>query len=423
MDLIRRYSPTFLVIMETHVEFEKTRNFWYRAGYNKVAIEESRDQAGGLWVLQHKASNISATLFESHPNAITLQLVVGSASWYITGVYASPTYSNRLDFWRYLIDLRDRIAGPRVMMGDFNEIIHPSEVRGGSFNHHRAQALLNVLDNCYRTDMPSTGGVFTWQRNCTGYRRVSKKLDRATEDIMWRRHFPEAFVEVLCYFHSDHNPLLLRCGGLPQSHGMCPYRFKAAWITHPQYHEVVRQAWNMNNACPVLGLKYVKDDSIVFYKEIFGNIRKGKREIERRIKGIQKALERVDSARLIYLEKQLHMDYDTILNQEEIHWNQKSREKWSTLGDKNTSDDYILQNQARLYYQTLFCHSTASEPRSFLVPEVNVPKLFDEANQALTLHVTKEEVYAALQHMHPYKSPGPEGFQGIFFKQYWQICR
>ena len=27
----------------------------------------------------------------------------------------------------------------------------------------------------------------------------------------------------------------------------------------------------------------------------------------------------------------------------------------------------------------------------------------------------------ALNQMHPFKAPGPAGFQGIFFKQYWLI--
>ncbi|MCI14528.1 RNA-directed DNA polymerase (Reverse transcriptase), partial [Trifolium medium] len=35
--------------------------------------------------------------------------------------------------------------------------------------------------------------------------------------------------------------------------------------------------------------------------------------------------------------------------------------------------------------------------------------------------VTKEEVSAALNSMKPYKAPDPDGFQCIFFKQYWHI--
>jgi len=39
----------------------------------------------------------------------------------------------------------------------------------------------------------------------------------------------------------------------------------------------------------------------------------------------------------------------------------------------------------------------------------------------LTDPVTKAEVFAALNTMKPYKAPSPDGFQTIFYKQYWHI--
>lgn len=72
------------------------------------------------------------------------------------------------------------------------------------------------------------------------------------------------------------------------------------------------------------------------FKEVFGNIFKRKRILENRIKGVQRSLERVDFVRIILLEQQLQRDYDQVLFQEEIHWFQKSKEKWVHLGDRNT---------------------------------------------------------------------------------------
>ncbi|MCI06537.1 RNA-directed DNA polymerase (Reverse transcriptase), partial [Trifolium medium] len=77
----------------------------------------------------------------------------------------------------------------------------------------------------------------------TGNRMVYRKLDRAFADVPWCMAFPEAYVEVLCKFHSDHNPLLLRCGLPRRDCGPQPFRFEAAWITHPDYSDVVKVAW------------------------------------------------------------------------------------------------------------------------------------------------------------------------------------
>lgn len=157
-------------------------------------------------------------------------------------------------------------------------------------------------------------------------------------------------------------------------------------------------------------------------------------------------LEQVDSARLVMLEHQLQRDYDQILFQEELHWYQKSREKWIKLVDRNTkffhaqtqvrwqrnkirgltlsggvwcNDDKILHVEARKFFETLFCDPPVAPMSRFDVS--NVPKLSDSMFNSLLQPVLKEEVFVALNSMQPYKSPGPDGFQGIFFKQYWHI--
>jgi hypothetical protein len=46
---------------------------------------------------------------------------------------------------------------------------------------------------------------------------------------------------------------------------------------------------------------------MLFNKKLFGNIRKRKEEIERMLKGIQRALDWVDLARLVYLQQNYNM--------------------------------------------------------------------------------------------------------------------
>jgi hypothetical protein len=117
--------------------------------------------------------------------------------------------------------------------------------------------------------------------------------------------FPEAFVEVLCRFLSDHNPLLFRFGGLPLARGPRPFRFKAAWIDHNDYAELVKNSWQSSNHSITASLNKVQEKSIIFNQEVFGNIFQRKKHIENRLKGIQNYLERVDSIRHALLEKEL----------------------------------------------------------------------------------------------------------------------
>ncbi|CAJ2665276.1 unnamed protein product [Trifolium pratense] len=265
-----------------------------------------------------------------HNNAITFSIALGVNKWYCTGLYASPTPTIRANFWHYLCNLKETISGPWFLIGDFNEIIAPSEQRGGIFTQSRADGLISVMDNCDLVDLNSVGGKFTWHRNCRGERSIAKKLDRGMANLQWRLIFPEAYLETLCRSNSDHNPIILRCGGLPIARGTRPFRFEAAWMSHSDYENVVESAWT------------------------------------------------------------------------------KERE------------DSILQEEALKFFKNLFSPATgSSHSHSFDVKYT--PKFDSVQASALTQEVTKEEVYQALNQMHPLKSPGPDGFQGVFFRRYWHI--
>lgn len=121
-------------------------------------------------------------------------------------------YTSHLDLYLHLIDQRNVVDGPWMLIGDFNDIIHPSEQKGGNFYHYREDNLLNVTDKCNLVEVKITGKEFTWNRPCTSNLIVYLKLDRALVNVAWRMAFPGAYFQVLCKFHSNHNLILLRCG-------------------------------------------------------------------------------------------------------------------------------------------------------------------------------------------------------------------
>ena len=106
-----------------------------------------------------------------------------------------------------------------MTVGDFNEVILPSEVRGGVFHPNRAEKFLNTMDLCGLLDLGAIGNMFTWSRRTMGNILLSKRLDRALACCSWRMMFPEAYVENFCRLHSDHCPMLIRCGGCFASKG------------------------------------------------------------------------------------------------------------------------------------------------------------------------------------------------------------
>lgn len=72
-------------------------------------------------------------------------------------------------------------------------------------------------------------------------------------------------------------------------------------------------------------------------REVFGDIHKRKEDLLSKIKEIQNLLDSSQTDDLLSQEEVLIQDLDRVLEQEEILWLQKSRERWIVEGDRNTS--------------------------------------------------------------------------------------
>jgi hypothetical protein len=167
---------------------------------------------------------------------------------------------------------------------------------------------------------------------------------------------------------------------------------------------------------------------------VFGNIFARKKEVEARLRGIQRALENIDSANLMRLQKELLTSYENILFQEETLWYQKSREQWIKLGSRNTAffhaqsiirrkrnkihgirltsgewctDPEIMKIEALNYFKGLFCsvQTVTGAPH-----DDSIATLDEVAITELSNPVTKKEVFDALMSMKSYKAPGLDGF-------------
>ena len=271
-DLIRKHNPTFLAINETHVPFAKLFYFFTNNGFKPIQIVEAQGHYRGIWLLQNVAATSTSTVIDFNNFSITFNIQRGDSNTFCTCIYASPNPTLHPNLWNHLTTINQHINSPWMLIGDFDETLFPSDQRGGIFNRNRAITFSTFLDNCNLLNLTTIGGSFTWHCNNNGLCILSKKLDRGLANVAWRLAFPEAFVEVLCRLHSDHNPLLLRFGGLPINRGIRPFRFEATWIDHEDYADLVDRAWRSSNHNITSALGKVRDQSIIFNLAVFGNI-------------------------------------------------------------------------------------------------------------------------------------------------------
>ncbi|KAL4328991.1 hypothetical protein AHAS_Ahas13G0255400 [Arachis hypogaea] len=401
--LVKNFHPYVFIILETHCAFQKVAVFWNRLGYTPIHIEEAHGHSGGIWVLSAWLG-VSCNVVAASLQVVCVEFSNGGFSWVCAAIYASPVPSIREEAWRVLTDFSRNYSGPLLAIGDFNEILLSSEVKGGNFVSRRAERFGALLDECGLIDLGAHGSLYTWFRHMQGNRFISKRLDRAVATDAWCFRFPESYVENLVRMHSDHCPIMVRCQGNDRRVGVKPFRFQVAWSYHPSFSSVVRGAWDKGRPNPIRCLSQVRDDALAFNRDVFGNIFKRKRELERRVTSIQQRMERVDALSLIQEERELQAEYSNLLMQEELFWYQKSREHWVKFGDRNTKFFHMqtIMRRKRNKVQGLFLEDGrwSTDPQELEECAIEFYRdLFCNVEQA----------------------PGADGFQAFFFKEYWEV--
>ena len=162
-NLIPRFKPSVMIVTETHAPFSKLKLFWRRLGFDPIGIVEAQGHRGGIWVLSSDSS-VRCTVVDTFSQALTFQLQRGGCAWLCSAIYASPTPFIRESLWKHMVSLSAGVSLPWLVLGDFNEILHYSEVRGGDFYPHRASKFLETMNDCGLVDLGAVGTSFTWAR-------------------------------------------------------------------------------------------------------------------------------------------------------------------------------------------------------------------------------------------------------------------
>lgn len=132
-ELLNRFKPDLVFVYETHITFARTKNFWDREAYSLVAMEEAQGHSGGIWVMKSSGSVYAIIVRDTMHQAITINISRGQHTWACTAVYASPVYSLRCHLWDHLAMIRTTMGVPWALIGDFNDVLLPSEQRGEFF--------------------------------------------------------------------------------------------------------------------------------------------------------------------------------------------------------------------------------------------------------------------------------------------------
>ena len=366
-----------------------------------------------------------------------------------SAIYAIPESSLRQELWEELERLKNLFTGPWMLAGDFNETSSMME-RNGSYNsvmQRRCREFANWIENSGLIDLGCSGPGHTWFRGNSPETFKSARLDRGLVNEDWRTRFPEGAVRNIPKVKSDHCPILISVNGFaPLPRSLAPFRFQAAWMNHEKFEEFVMTNWK-NNEPLVPFLKKFAGLLSKWNRETFHNIFRRKAELFARLEGVQKLLSKGRYPHLIKMEARLRREMDDVLNQEELLWFQKSRMDAIRDGDRNTRyfhlstiirrrrnriealrkdtgewtfDPDELKNMVLSYWKSLF-QEDQTEARGHTLLCDRFPEITLADRASLSRPFAECEIRRALFGMKPFKAPGPNGFQPLFYQKYWEV--
>lgn len=366
----------------------------------------------------------------------------------VIAVYAAPTASRRSGLWGRLKEVIEGVEGPVVIGGDFNTIVRLDERTGGNGRLSTdSLAFGEWINDLSLIDMGFRGNQYTWRRGRAENTFVAKRLDRVLCCAQARLQWQEAIVTHLPTLASDHTPLYLQFSPTRNMNASRrPFRFEAAWLTHPGFKELLDASWNRNIDTRE-ALRSLQTRLKKWNREVFGDVQVRKEKLLTEINETQALIDHHQTEALLNKEADLQKELDVVLEQEEMIWFQKSREKWFAHGDRNTKffhtstvirrrrnriemlkndDGQWISNGPELeklavgYFKRLYSLDDVEQVVDSL-PQRGFVELSHEDKAELSKPFAAREVENAVRSMGKFKAPGPDGYQPVFYQQSWDV--
>ncbi|XP_074300693.1 uncharacterized protein LOC141631995 [Silene latifolia] len=351
--------------------------------------------SGGLILLWDDRSDVVPLVVDHH--FILCKIVDHNLSyvWYALFMYGESCSELKASFWKEMKQLCSAYS-PLCMIGDFNQIEQYSDKIGGSSSITGWNAFVDWRINSPLCELPFSGPRFTWANKRESSSLILERLDRgyATQD--WLLKYPEAHIQNLFIFLSDHAPFILDFSARLMKPKR-PYRVDIWCLNHSDIQKLVLSIWRSFSPDPVTSSVTYKLTQIrtVHVQHSFWQQR-AKSDFHlndglptsfffSRVKARQKKL------RIISLK---HNDGS-----------------W-TSSESDLSD--LIMN----HFQNLFTSSLPSTSFSEL-EDLSFPQLDVLQQDYLSQPFTASDVKKAFFDMKPNKSPGPDGFPPRFYQLFW----
>ncbi|KAL4297447.1 hypothetical protein GQ457_12G008860 [Hibiscus cannabinus] len=394
---------------QKYLEKLRTKNIFSSSFY-----VDPRGLAGGLALWW--AEGISVTIMRESINFIdTLVSLNGEEPWQCTFIYGPPNTADKQHFWANLQLIRKESSSKWCIIGDVNIVADQSEKDGGNpINNNQAKWFLDFTDAAGMFELPIKEGKFTWSNMRSNSEAIAEKLDKVLISNEWSMAFPKAIGILEAAVASDHNPIIILLEGLRKKEK----EINEAWAEIPRGNG----RFNLNRNLKNTRLKLQKWSGVKYGKN---------RQTIEGIKSQLLKLQNLSSSPQIKEETTRLKSELQILWESEEHQNTKffhattiQRQRQNAIVKIKNEQGVWIEDEKEIskifqkHFKELYTKEESIDLNilSNLIPQ----SITTNINPSLCKAVTEEEIKNAAFDMDALKSPGPDGFSGIFYHTFWE---
>ncbi|KAF7822883.1 reverse transcriptase [Senna tora] len=341
-DLCRQYKPLVVFLMETRCSGSKMEGIKRRNRFHfpNSFYVDACGKSGGLAVWWKDDLNLNISFSSKNFIHAFLSSPHCDVPHCLSLIYGPPVDKDHRIAWDQLRAFGKSIQGSWLCVGDFNDVLYHFEKEGGKPKATRK--VLNfqsLLDDCGLFDLNYNGAAFTWFNKRAGEAFVKERLDRALGNIALLNSFPKAQVFVNDPVGSDHGALVTNLAYC-DTKSPRTFKFELAWLSHPEYREVMRKGWFNSGALwedfileLLRRLEDCKKGLIEWSKKAFPNNRKVLSDLSQQLRDCYE--DTFTEEKKAAVEKILR-DMEEVWDREELFWFQRSRVNWLHFGDSNS---------------------------------------------------------------------------------------
>jgi len=162
----------------------------------------------------------------------------------LTNTYFPQDLHHKLEVLDTLTDLNYSRQFPLwISGGDFNIITHLEEKKGGHMKlEDDNTGFKDIIRSNQLIDIQTSNGTYTWTNKRRGVHNIASRLDRFLISDNAIHLGGDFHASILPQGGSDHWPIMLQWTR-PGKHCNWPFRYEAFWSSHPNFKEVVQEAW------------------------------------------------------------------------------------------------------------------------------------------------------------------------------------